>query len=365
MLNQPLYLALRKRFGDVKVVNEGQKRLEQRSGNHVDVLEAGESFSLCCPFCGDEKFRLSVSYKWLTRQSSIDVERVTHLINCYNENCPEVRKRPFWGPILEDVEAFREGLLTEADLPQEDICPARRESRQGGVIPPPAGFRLLSELPEEHEALAFLFRQYPGLAELGNLLPRYLSDGYGVGYTGEFDRRYPKARYRLIVPIQDGEKLVGWQGRTIRDVNPRWYIPPGLRKPLYNGHRVPAAATPIICEGVLNAIACGPNGVALFGKTMNRFKAEDFAKRWSSALIVMDPDVFVPDNRKGGKGRVYAKELQKTLRDFIPDVRMVEWPPELLELAARRNNNEDVKVPDAADLGFAFMRRMIRKALHD
>jgi len=360
VLNEPLYAALVERFGYLKVYNEGVKRIEERvPGGHNQVIERGESYNVDCPFCGDEKQRLSISYRWLDRVSNFNRSRVLGLIHCYNESCEQSMPDEFWMELLEKVKAY------EIDLP-DDIPELERKvsaRTQRGAIPMPQGCVPLTELPKDHDAIKFLLSNYRGFTSYK--VVEYVTRVYGACWTATKDEIFLPAQYRIIFPIWDiSGKQVAWQGRAISpNTQPRWYLPPGFVKVFYNLHGVSPLDIPVLSEGILNAIFSGPTGIAMFGKQLNTLRAEQLSERFKVAIIATDADTFVPDNRKGGGGRVYVEELQNLLGKHLEDVRTIRWPQEVLELARKHNDGEDVSVPDAADLGMREMNKLINKVM--
>jgi hypothetical protein len=353
VLNPALYAVLQKHFGQVKISNEDIERVEERiPGKDAIVLQRGEHYNVNCPICHDRKYRLSISYQWLVKPPMTN-KRITHLVHCYNENCEELRTPEFYDQFLEDLELAEMGLL-EVALPEKKVS-ARTQS----PIRLPRGFRLLSELPAHHRAIEFVKTKY-------QIPYDYLSDGYSVGFTDQPDELYWAAPERIIFPIYNGGRLIAWQGRTIQDVEPRWYLPPGFIKCVYNGDRVQPFDTPIIAEGIPSAIACGPNGVCIFGKSIPTLLVHEFAEKWSSVIIATDPETFVEDPRekirRTNVGRTFASEMADALGRHIRDVRMIQWPTEILELAKRKvNGDKVVHVPDPADLGLPYMKRLIEE----
>lgn len=352
MLNRPLYMVMRKHFGEVRIRNENVKRLEERmpDGKTV-VFERGENYAACCPLCNDDRFRFSVSYRWLEKLP-FSTRRITGLANCYNEDCA-VREPEFYEPLLEDLAAAQMGLLDMSDVPAASTAVVRE--RRSVTLPD--GLVPVKDLPADHPAAVFLRRKY-------KLPLDYLSDGYDVQYANVLDDNCPRAHERVIFPIYLDGRLYSWQGRAIyNNVSPRWFLPPGFIKCFYNQDGVPPHEVPVMAEGIPAAIACGPRGIAIFGKDLNTLRAREFADRWQSVLIATDPDTFVPDNRQGGGGRVYAHILRDLLAQHVRTVKLIQWPADILELARRHNNEEDVTVPDAADLGLRRMKELIDAAL--
>jgi hypothetical protein len=284
------------------------------------------------------------------------------LINCYNEGCEELWKPSFYLPIKEEVDAL---ILMNPDLKFANAADSMETSipKFRGDVRLPFGCRLLSDLPQDHPAIQFIYKQYPGISVNPSIID-FLAEAYGVCFTSYHDDLYPSARDRIIFPIRDEHKIVGWQGRRIDGLSKmRWFFPPGCGKVIYNGYRIPPTEIPIFSEGIVNAIACGLNGAGLFGKSISGSLLDYVCDKWSTVILATDPETFIPDNRRGERGRVYANELRKSLQDRGVTVRMLPWPSDVMELAKRHNNGEDVKVPDAADLGFSRMRELIRKVI--
>lgn len=350
MINPALYAALKSRFGNVRITNENVRRVEEIRGDKVIVTCAGENYQVNCPLCNDTKGRLSISYLWLEKPP-LSTRRRTDVAHCYNERCP-VNSREFWEPILEDVEMAKMGLLVEG-VPVVDPAPARTAVKARL----PEGFVPLSSLSSGHPALEFVRKKY-------SLDPKFLSDVYKVGFTDVIDLAYPQAQDRIIFPIYVNRELVAWQGRTIHaDSRLRWYLPPGFIKPVYNADNVPPTEVPVIAEGIPASIACGLTGLAIFGSSLTQSQIDKISSTWDYAVVATDPDTFVPDNRPGGRGKIAVEELKKKLAPRMRGgLRTIQWPVEILELARRHNNGEDVKVPDPADIGIQGMQKLLRRA---
>ncbi len=359
MLNPALYQALKQRFGLIKITREGARRQAsyQPGATKEDVLEKGESYDVCCPFCGDTRLRCSVSYAWLS--PGRDGRPRRDLIHCYNEGCREFYKESF-------TAQFEEAVRTGVSLARmaEILTPAP---------PPPEPMRLplgcvpLHELPGDHPAHLFLWEKYQG-----NLDPVKLGIQYGCQWTESPDPRFPFAANRVIFPIYgEGGKLLSWQGRTInpKELKIRWYLPPGFATTIYRYDDIPVNAIPALAEGITSSICCGANGAALFGKTLDPRRAKMIASKWLTAVIVLDPEACVPcyhDTPEGQQPKPAAIDaVQKVLDEHLqyPSI-PIEWPEEILAIAREKNlkinkKNKDIKVPDPADIGLSRMREII------
>lgn len=355
MLNRALHDALREQFGRVSVTNDGvaRKALWDDRTRTYDVIERGEHYQVCCPFCGDKKFRLSFSHRYLSRGTLSD-SRNTGLVNCYNMGCEQVYSPAFRERIREALDRAEAGLLlTPVADPSESGSTNRRRD-----LDLPDNCVPVSQLPPDHVAVQFLKSKYPGLPF------EYLSL-YNLAYCLPGPNRYRLAGNRIIFPIHDetGLRVVSWQGRTLEaDLNPRWYNPPGFSKAaVFNVHRLAPVDVPIMSEGIPSAIACGPKGIAVYGTKPTKDVAEMLAARFSTVVLALDPDAYVPDNRPGGKGKVKVEETRKYLdRFFRAPTRLIRWPDAILEQARAYCNGETkVKPPDAADLGLKYMHEVL------
>lgn len=344
-LNPWLYNQLMKRFKEVRVNHPGVRfRYEfgkdETGRPTLKSSDYHEQYQVCCPICGDNRFRLCISSAWLTQPVEY-MPRLTHLAVCYNEHCP-VTKEEFYSPFLYEADKWM-------NIPAVVADPPRRE-----LISLPNGFRKLDTLPEDHPVLVFLRKQY------FDMRPKYLAEMYDVGFTDEYDERYRLAKDRIIFPMYQSQKLVAWQGRRIDGLDiQKWVLSPGFRRMFYNGDNVPVTRIPIICEGITSSIACGPFATAVCNKIIDDRMAQEAASRWQSVVILTDPETFVLDKREK-KPAVYAEKMAAMFNKHLKiPAYSFKWPEELLELARRKVNREKVKVPDSADLGMDLMYKLL------
>lgn len=354
MLAPSLYRALVQRFGQVRIVSEGQPRKASTRNGKETVHEYGESFNVCCPFCGDTKYRLSVGYTWLSRDHT--GKRAIGRINCYNEGCRDVYQDKFWQPFADAIDrgATMDRMASLLAAPPPAPPPIRL----------PKGCRPLSELPADHPAFAFLARQYPRV-------PRDVFLEGGVQFTDQYDETWRLAANRLIFPILQGGELLSWQGRTINPLEDRcrWLLPGGFPKAVYRHDEVPGDRVVVITEGIPACLGTHRDAVAVFGCRITARQVEAISKRWRRAIIATDPDTFVPDHRIRGEPKIAVEELLEKLTPVMECCVAVQWPQDLLDQAALRigprHKEPDMKAlpkPDAADLGRAFMEPLIEHA---
>ena len=362
-LNPTLHGLLAKRFGKVVISSPNipfKGALTGDSQKPIRTICGGEQYMVDCPFCGDNRGRLGIGHAWLTRPIPNGPVLRTNL-QCYNEGCREVYSQAFRSP-------FIHGIVSSppADTPRPfvEAPPMRPVHMPHGCIP-------LHDLPCRHPAIAFITAKYPSLP------PWYLSRHYGACYTDEYDTEYKLAPGRVIFPIRDQGRLVGWAGRTINpDMKIRWAFSTGFRKLFYNGDRIASHEIPIITEGIPSAIACGPRGTCIFGKTLNEDRARQFASRWRTAIIATDPETFVPEDGSGGDRQVCVHKIRDLLNRFCAEpVRLITWPDDFLararEKAAARAAKPhaasssllplapEIFVPDPADVGPIGMHELL------
>ena len=350
VLNPPLYAYLKRMCGDVRVTHQGEPlvaKIEVGPDGRKRFVKDGhhEQYNVCCPLCGDTRYRLFISYRWLTDWQGWG--RLTHLAYCYNEDCP-VRRREFYAPVLKAL-ADTSGMVEVWSAITKPV-----QARELVPVHMPDKSVALHELAADHPVREFLAAKYVGIN--ADYLGRY----YGAVFCAQGDPYYKLVRNRIVFPIYQGGQLVGWQGRTIDlQETKRWILSPGFKKVAYNLDRVPSGQVPIVCEGITSAIACGPAGVALFGKTVDDQTAKALADRFTTCIVLLDPDACVPDTRSR-TSPVFADKLCEKLNQYCTrPVRKFEWPPEILDLARRKIAGEDVRVPDPADLGPLTMQAML------
>ena len=211
MLNPTLYnqlvMAVRSGVlpgGEVVVANHGMQMQATRefdaiTGKYKSVIHSrGETYQICCPGCGDSRHRLWINHRWNTVDPTTGKTRLS-LLKCFNEDCQEDFKfvlalRDKLELMLackpkvvmgEPVKADLDGPLQEVELP-------------GEIVP-------LSRLPAEHPAIQFLLRRGYDLARL--------EGDWGVCWCENSRHRF--ARGRIVFPVRQDGKLVGWQARYV------------------------------------------------------------------------------------------------------------------------------------------------------
>lgn len=307
-LNPPLLTALRKRFGSVRISNEGQRAISMMVPDLIDkkkmkeeFVDAGEYYRVCCPYCNDSKYRLYVNHRWNTEDRS-GQPYGKFLIHCFNERCDMANFDDELKPYVngrtvihrpDGVEVITPEMFKEVDLP--------------GQCQP------LAELPDSHPALRYIAtreRETP-------FDPRALAAEWGLSFC--YDHPNHLVKGRIIVPFYRNGKLVGWQARVIGEHHIKYYTMPGLNKRamFYNGDRARHRKLVVVVEGVFDAFSVGPCAVALLGKSMTYHQRQMLIGGWGdgAAAIMLDgeavedikrtTELFSPNNFKRGVFPVY------------------------------------------------------------
>jgi hypothetical protein len=285
-LNPSLYGQLKSRFGEVRVSNEGEPfRSRLRRDPYApdrtkeEILDSGEEYRVCCPYCGDKRFRLYINHKWGT----VDETGVPHwgrLINCFNEKCPMDQ---FASVYLKRYIGNRPGLGASAPAVDEPIV---RTEWPGQCVK-------LTDLERNHPAIQYVVGRKFDPVELVDLWDvRYCNScKSSPNYVSTL------VEGRLVVPIYwEKQELVGWQTRAINGSIPKYYTMPGLKKRriLYNGQRAQKYTTGILVEGVTSAWRVGQRAVATLGKSVSYVQHQLLCTYFRDKALanMLDPDAW-------------------------------------------------------------------------
>ena len=298
MLNPPLYQSLKARFGEVRIANEDQKMVVERSHDHVTgksletIIDGGENYHVNCPYCSDTRFRLYISYRWNTLLSDGGVYG-KHLVHCFNEEC---NMRDFEDELHAYISQAPKLFLPTA--PPERV-PMWHEVQWPGTCVP------LNTLPNSHPAMVYL-RDHPKRP----FDPHKLFEEWNLHFCvdapddGTDDCLIPGTeiharlvRNRIMIPIYKNGMMVGWQARAIVDGEKvKYYTMPGFRKScmLFNGDRARQYDFGVLVEGFFDAARVGPRSVAAFGHKLSHIQRDLLMAYWNQTgmCIMLDPDAM-------------------------------------------------------------------------
>jgi hypothetical protein len=274
-LNPNLYIMLRKRFGKVKISNEGERAVSQTvpdifSSKKLKThdLQTGEYYRVCCPACGDRRYRLYINYRWNTGENTIFTK---YLACCFNEGC-DLRF------LDEEIKPYIGGKLILSDFGYEPPPKFKEITLPGKCVP-------LNELGDSHPATKYVVGR--------RFSPKYLFEAWGVQFCTEHPSDL--IRNRLVIPFYWEGKLVGWQTRAIvPHADPKYYTMPGLQKAnmLFNGDRARLFKLGVIVEGVFDAFRVGTAAVALLGTSVSMIQRRLIHAYWGNGgiCIMLDSD---------------------------------------------------------------------------
>ena len=281
ILNKELYAVLLDLFPDgVEIANEGERggvTYALTNGKYyAETQDTGQEFRVNCPFCGDKRGRLFISYLVCAdiRHRGRYV-RTWQLMHCHNEGC-------------NTQELYKQIRSRIKNPPAIDIKPSEAKARVNLSLP---GRSYPINSPKAHKAPA-LYMKGRG----------FDLDELGVEYGVRTCDRIPEVSHlgqMIIFPYYDGAKLTFWQARLSHDPLPgtkvpKYYFPKGTHKSevLYNRYKAMTQQMVVITEGVLDAIRIGPAGVAIFGKhpsvAQTRIMSRVFKRKMG--VLMLDPD---------------------------------------------------------------------------
>ena len=291
-----LYDALKFRYGEVRVRNEGEAMIADYRKNplteewYLDIEHPGEYYMICCPFCGDTRFRLNINHRWGVRDEKGHTN--LWLAICFNEKCMQGNHQ-HRVQLPEEVEDAsirpldKSHLLAGCEVKLEDI----HAEWPGPVI-------RLDRLPKTHKAYQYILGR--------NFDPEKIGRCWKVHYC--VDSIHYLARSRLIIPIFYEGELKGWQARYVGNLPkdskwpPKYFTMPGTprRMLLYNMASARRYETCVIVEGPTDVWSGGPMFVCTLGATMSTHQRRDVVAAFSrySVVLCYDPEEFRKESVK-------------------------------------------------------------------
>lgn len=321
MLNEKLYKAIAYVFRQTpRIVNEGVRASIDfpppvvSMYNTVTTLEhtrikGGEQYYICCPFCGDTRFRMNFSYLWdanLT-MGSTTYHCSSSLFNCYNEHCQDIPQNR--QSVIESLRrAMGDDNIIKSVEISEEIVDNSNESRISNQVPLPPGLKSITDptipyyvrdywLGErkytiddlEHFGVKFAYLNYPVKAgapvcrQMVTIIPVVQDDEYWF--------------YQIrLIPI-GGDSSNGYEKDQLGDELPRYIIPRGSKKSwaLYNIDKAEYQPTVYILEGPTDVWRVGDAGIARFGKTLSAAQISQIKIKLNGKRLVIVPDMDDPD----------------------------------------------------------------------
>ena len=313
-LNPTLFHTLQAQFGEVRISNAGQPRITRRvpdparPGHFMDrATQRGEQYAIPCMFCGDDRFRLYVSYMYGEKDRATG-HRNFGLWFCQNERChqSEGNRQILRSRLAVPLGRRHSGRVASA----QQFCSGEQNLTASAPTTPqpiilPEGLIPITALPETHPAPAYLLQRGFDL--------QYLQDVWDVSFCDWCLACRPLVSNRIVIPVYrpaqlfsaatEGQQpvLAGWQARAVPGIEPlggsdaKYLSAEGMQKSelLYGLHLALATKGPVyLVEGATDAWRIGPGAVALFGKDLSQTQklllVHHFVGR--PILVLLDPD---------------------------------------------------------------------------
>lgn len=318
-LNPLLFQRLRALYGRVQVTHPGEAPMIYTEldpyGRQRMRIKAGEMYVVCCPFCSDTRFRLNFSYLW----GHYDATRQTQhwdLAHCFNEDC--ISEPQNFDKLRYEVFGLFDAQTVAHSYVGTGVAVGPK------LIGAPGSVALLSDLPQQHPANVYVRQR--------GYDPAVLARHYRIGYCEEAAVEYPLMANRLVIPIYQQDRWVGFQGRAIDDhTQPRYYFPPGSYKTqwVYNLDQARRYKILVITEGATKVWRIGPLAVALFGKTISGQQPQllaEAARGCDFVVLYLDGEAWAPAKAKTVQSTPRTSAAESTyniLRLHIDPARIV------------------------------------------
>jgi hypothetical protein len=310
MLNEILYSKLTAFFkdrGGVDIVDEDSRIqvVERRTerGTRMEKISNGEQYRMNCPFCGDKKKRLYISYAWGMPKSWFGNMPIDTFVICHNERCdttdnPNVEHRGNPGILLKNL--FSRNFLSQISgsfskfTTVEVISSGKLKESTGAKLPFPSEHECIpvEKLIAEHPARRYLEGRNFDAAEIGGRFKAVYCTEYNH-MLGE--KSYAWLAGRLFFPTPQG-----WQARSIEDCkHMKYFSCPGWSKSkvLYGFEEAKKMPFVLITEGVTDVWRTGAPAVGLFGKSISGQQLELLLGNWQTIGVMLDPDTETDKTR--------------------------------------------------------------------
>lgn len=239
----------------------------------------GHTLYVCCPFCGDTRYRRGIELR------GGKVPKGT--AHCFNAGCPRPNSKDGLQELLGDNGTY---TVVEPEKKKTD-----------GTY---------TGLPEDFDELHSPYTEFVSLDNWNNIAWKYLIDrGLTTQQIGQHHvglSLIGRARGRVVFPVIQDKKPIGWSGRTIIDAEPKWLHSPGLRTLYWAVKR--NKTTVILTEGIFDALAVERafgtfyDVGAILGLNLTVEK-ELQIQNYQEVVLFFDPD------QAGRNGTIYVAEL--------------------------------------------------------
>ena len=163
----------------------------------LNVQSFGETYCVCCPFCGDLRHRLWINHRFNT-YDPVTKSKQLYLCHCFNEGCE--RSTGFTDLLLSRIDLVA-NMLAKPTVPKV-VAPTEDQSI---AVKLPMNLISLRELDSGHPACVFLRSR--------GFNPKKLADNFRVMWCPHDPN--PNIRHRIVVPVFNQGVCVGYQARYV------------------------------------------------------------------------------------------------------------------------------------------------------
>lgn len=318
MLNPELYQKLRYLYHDVVICDEDvPAELEFVDNIHGRSWQfgpggRGEQYRINCPFCGDTKKHLYISYASF-RVFSINGESLGKnklIAQCYRRRC--LNNKENMQCIVEALhsESAKAGLIEGNDADNITVPAVLDNSAHKPSYQVSSGsdleslrtwypdYKPMSECTDE-EVLAYM--QSRGISE------KIASDfnvGYGPAKSPKTGQYYADGKPFIMLPIQDPIGTQGMQLRALPQYQgdlPKYLFHPACKRNfmLYNRANAIHSKLAVIVEGAFDAMKVGNMAVAIFGHTPSKMQLRMLEHDFRDGGVIWLPDMDIKKSISG------------------------------------------------------------------
>ena len=237
------------------------EQLDVALGHRVKSDSNNDAYK--CPFCHTDKYKLSIN-------------KTSGAWRCFL--CE--RSGPHIYALLKALGLGVE-MSTTRTLSQQvkDILyPESKKEETYGVVEIP---NLVEDIEDHRPSLRYLVERRG--------IPLAVAKQYGVKHTiFQMNNNYLDGIY---FPLLDSRGVKrGWYARSIEGRVHKISKGTNKQRIIWNYHKYP---TTIVCEGILSALACYPNGQAILGKTPSKYQLDKLLELdYNHYYLCLDNDYF-------------------------------------------------------------------------
>lgn len=291
VLNQKLYVRLRRLFGTLRCFNQKQPVQYVVSDKKIKMLHWGECYAVNCPFCDDTKQHLWISHVWGEQLNG----RYVYPGCCYRRNCLSLKEnfnklvKIINGELgISDVKPinFKLTFASELYVDQGIASVSNKSQDHSSYI---NQFPLITEINRKHPAIQFVYERKVDPAFLAKLFDCRVCDD-------PTKREFARLLFPVYHPIKT-QQCIGYTARSYLNLKPKYLHSRGskLSETFFNiQHAAKKEDFVIAVEGPFDVFRLFQEFegrvVGCFGKSISRQQAEILNSQWNKVIVLFDGD---------------------------------------------------------------------------